>query len=112
MLLFHSSPKPFAFEPFRMRTHYRFIEGYRGNDTVRGWYARREACSTPPCTAAGPMGSSAAFSSRAAVTERPQVLRRIEAECAAASERAHLGAAPRGAGDLFNQGLSYYGDSG
>lgn len=29
--------KPFAFEPFRMRTHYRFIEGYRGNDTVRGW---------------------------------------------------------------------------
>jgi mono/diheme cytochrome c family protein len=29
--------KPFAFEPFHMRTHYRFIEGYRGNDTVRGW---------------------------------------------------------------------------
>jgi mono/diheme cytochrome c family protein len=29
--------KPFAFEPFRMRTHYRYIEGYRGNDTVRGW---------------------------------------------------------------------------
>ena len=29
--------KPFAFEPFMMRTHYRFIEGYRGNDTVRGW---------------------------------------------------------------------------
>jgi len=29
--------KPFAFEPFRMRTHYRFLEGYRGNDTVRGW---------------------------------------------------------------------------
>ena len=29
--------KPFAFEPFRMRTKYRFIEGYRGNDTVRGW---------------------------------------------------------------------------
>jgi mono/diheme cytochrome c family protein len=29
--------KPFAFEPFQMRTKYRFIEGYRGNDTVRGW---------------------------------------------------------------------------
>jgi len=29
--------KPFAFEPFTMRTKYRFIEGYRGNDTVRGW---------------------------------------------------------------------------
>ena len=29
--------KPFAFEPFLMRTKYRFIEGYRGNDTVRGW---------------------------------------------------------------------------
>jgi len=28
--------KPFAFEPFFMRTKYRFIEGYRGNDTVRG----------------------------------------------------------------------------
>jgi mono/diheme cytochrome c family protein len=29
--------KPFAFTPYRMRTHYRFIEGYAGNDTVRGW---------------------------------------------------------------------------
>jgi mono/diheme cytochrome c family protein len=29
--------KPFEFEPFFMRTKYRFIEGYRGNDTVRGW---------------------------------------------------------------------------
>lgn len=29
--------KPFAFEPFFMRTNYRFIEGYQGNDTVRGW---------------------------------------------------------------------------
>lgn len=29
--------KPFAFEPFAMRTKYRFIEGYQGNDTVRGW---------------------------------------------------------------------------
>jgi mono/diheme cytochrome c family protein len=29
--------KPFPFEPFVMRTKYRFIEGYRGNDTVRGW---------------------------------------------------------------------------
>src|SRR5690606_6354398 len=29
--------KPFPFEPYRMRRQYRFIEGYRGNDTVRGW---------------------------------------------------------------------------
>ena len=29
--------KPFPFEPFFMKTHYRFIEGYRGNDTIRGW---------------------------------------------------------------------------
>jgi hypothetical protein len=29
--------KPFPFERYVMRTHYRFIEGYRGNDTVRGW---------------------------------------------------------------------------
>ncbi|QJW94591.1 DUF1592 domain-containing protein [Frigoriglobus tundricola] len=29
--------KPFAYEPFVMRTKYRFIEGYQGNDTVRGW---------------------------------------------------------------------------
>lgn len=29
--------KPFAFEPFFMRTKYRFIEGYQGNSTVRGW---------------------------------------------------------------------------
>jgi mono/diheme cytochrome c family protein len=29
--------KPFVFEPFVMRTKYRYIEGYRGNDTVRGW---------------------------------------------------------------------------
>ncbi|MBM3737030.1 MAG: DUF1592 domain-containing protein [Acidobacteria bacterium] len=29
--------KPFAFEPFFMRTKYRFIEGYEGNATVRGW---------------------------------------------------------------------------
>jgi len=29
--------KAFAFEPVRMRTKYRYIEGYRGNDTVRGW---------------------------------------------------------------------------
>jgi mono/diheme cytochrome c family protein len=29
--------KPFAFEPFRMQTKFRFIEGYAGNDTVRGW---------------------------------------------------------------------------
>ncbi len=29
--------KPFPFEPHSMRTKYRFIEGYAGNDTVRGW---------------------------------------------------------------------------
>ena len=29
--------KPFAFDPFAMRTKYRYIEGYQGNDTVRGW---------------------------------------------------------------------------
>ena len=29
--------KPFVFEPFVMRTKYRFIEGYQGNATVRGW---------------------------------------------------------------------------
>ena len=29
--------KPFPFEPFFIRTKYRYIEGYRGNDTVRGW---------------------------------------------------------------------------
>jgi hypothetical protein len=29
--------KPFAFDPLKMRTKFRFIEGYEGNDTVRGW---------------------------------------------------------------------------
>lgn len=29
--------KPFPYQPFSMRTQYRFIEGYQGNDTVRGW---------------------------------------------------------------------------
>ncbi len=29
--------KPFPFEPHPMKTKYRFIEGYQGNDTVRGW---------------------------------------------------------------------------
>jgi hypothetical protein len=29
--------KPFDFEPRTMRTNYRFIEGYAGNATVRGW---------------------------------------------------------------------------
>ena len=29
--------KPFHYEPFAMRTKYRFIEGYAGNNTVRGW---------------------------------------------------------------------------
>lgn len=32
-----TAKKPFAFDPFFMRTKYRFIEGYQGNDTVRGW---------------------------------------------------------------------------
>ena len=35
-----SQPRPskrFAFEPLAMRTSYRFIEGYRGNGTVRAW---------------------------------------------------------------------------
>ena len=29
--------KLFSFDPRAMRTKYRFIEGYQGNDTVRGW---------------------------------------------------------------------------
>lgn len=29
--------KPFACEPVRMQRQFRFIEGYQGNDTVRGW---------------------------------------------------------------------------
>ena len=29
--------KPFDVNPYRMRTKYRFIEGYQGNATVRGW---------------------------------------------------------------------------
>ncbi len=29
--------KPFVFDPFFMQTKYRFIEGYAGNGTVRGW---------------------------------------------------------------------------
>ncbi len=29
--------KPFPFLPSPMRTNYKFIEGYAGNDTVRGW---------------------------------------------------------------------------
>ncbi|MCA9008182.1 MAG: DUF1592 domain-containing protein [Planctomycetaceae bacterium] len=32
-----TAQKPFAFTPFRMQTKFRFIEGYAGNDTVRGW---------------------------------------------------------------------------
>jgi hypothetical protein len=32
-----TADKPFDFEPFFMRTNYRFIEGYEGNATVRGW---------------------------------------------------------------------------
>ncbi len=29
--------KPFAFDPHPMQRKYRYIEGYQGNDTVRGW---------------------------------------------------------------------------
>ncbi|MEC7565758.1 MAG: DUF1592 domain-containing protein [Planctomycetota bacterium] len=29
--------KPYAFEPLRMQTAFKFIEGYQGNSTVRGW---------------------------------------------------------------------------
>jgi hypothetical protein len=29
--------KPFAFDRHMMQTKYRYIEGYQGNDTVRGW---------------------------------------------------------------------------
>ena len=37
-LVTESTPeKPFEYEPHRMRTAYEFIEGYQGNDTVRGW---------------------------------------------------------------------------
>ncbi len=32
-----TATKPFEFTPFVMQTKYRFIEGYQGNDTVRGW---------------------------------------------------------------------------
>ncbi|MBM4075407.1 MAG: DUF1587 domain-containing protein, partial [Planctomycetes bacterium] len=32
-----SPTKPFAYQPFAMRTAYEFIEGYVGNDTIRGW---------------------------------------------------------------------------
>jgi hypothetical protein len=32
-----SPARPFDYKPFFMRTKYRFIEGYQGNDTVRGW---------------------------------------------------------------------------
>jgi len=32
-----TAKKDFPFEPFFMRTQYRFIEGYEGNATVRGW---------------------------------------------------------------------------
>ena len=36
--------KPFDYEPFRMRTKYEFIEGYQGNDTVRGWRKYDSIC--------------------------------------------------------------------
>ncbi|MEC9092757.1 MAG: DUF1587 domain-containing protein, partial [Planctomycetota bacterium] len=29
--------KNFTYQPFKMRTKFRFIEGYQGNSTVRGW---------------------------------------------------------------------------
>jgi hypothetical protein len=32
-----TAEKPFDFDPFFMRTKYRFNEGYQGNSTVRGW---------------------------------------------------------------------------
>lgn len=32
-----SPPRPFAYQPFKMRTAYDFIEGYVGNDTIREW---------------------------------------------------------------------------
>lgn len=32
-----AAKKPFDFNPFVMQTKFRFIEGYQGNDTVRGW---------------------------------------------------------------------------
>jgi hypothetical protein len=32
-----TAKKPFPFTPFVMQTKFRFIEGYAGNDTVRGW---------------------------------------------------------------------------
>jgi hypothetical protein len=32
-----TAQKPFDFDPFFMRTKYRFNEGYQGNSTVRGW---------------------------------------------------------------------------
>ena len=32
-----TAKKPFDFNPFAMQTKFRFIEGYQGNDTVRGW---------------------------------------------------------------------------
>ncbi|MEZ5942522.1 MAG: DUF1592 domain-containing protein [Planctomycetaceae bacterium] len=32
-----ANEKPFDYTPFFMQTNYRFIEGYQGNDTVRGW---------------------------------------------------------------------------
>ena len=37
MVLEPELEKPFPFQPLRMRTKYRFNEGYRGNSTVRGW---------------------------------------------------------------------------
>ncbi|MBT7875202.1 MAG: DUF1592 domain-containing protein [Verrucomicrobia bacterium] len=33
----HVPRKPFDFEPFRMQKQFRFVEGYQGNNTVRGW---------------------------------------------------------------------------
>ena len=47
--------KAFSFEPFRMRTKYRFIEGYKGNATVRGW---RDFDSIYHAVFAGMRGSS------------------------------------------------------
>ena len=39
--------KPFAYQPFMMRSKFDFIEGYIGNDTIREW--RSSTASTTPC---------------------------------------------------------------
>ena len=41
--------KPFAFDRHLMQTKYRYIEGYQGNDTVRGWRRIRQHLSRCIC---------------------------------------------------------------